>query len=230
MLSDDGHGSAPGSGTVPSTLEEQPAASAAEEQAAPSAAEREEPLGDANERAVPEVQIELPQAEASDAEAGAPEASTAEASELDHLMMADMEKVAALPTGEVVQGKILKIAEAEVFVDVGLKTEAAVPLAEFQAEDGTVSVQPGDTVDVWIEKLNEKEGTVTVSRRKAARLKFWEHVERAYQEQSNLTGKVVERVKGGLAVDIGIKAFMPTSQTGLRPMAQSAATRNGWRH
>ena len=80
MLSDDGHGSAPGSGTVPSTLEEQPAASAAEEQAAPSAAEREEPLGDANERAVPEVQIELPQAEASDAEAGAPEASTAEAS------------------------------------------------------------------------------------------------------------------------------------------------------
>lgn len=208
MSSDESHGSAPGPGTVPDTMEEQPTESVMEEQVAPDATGREEAPDGATGPAVPEVQIELPSAES----------SAAEASELDDLMMADAEKVSALPTGEVVPGKILTVGEAEVFVDVGLKTEAAVPLAEFQAEDGTVTVQPGDTVDVWIEKLNEKEGTVTVSRRKAARLKFWEQIERAHQEQSNLTGKVVERVKGGLAVDIGMKAFMPSSHADLRPL------------
>jgi small subunit ribosomal protein S1 len=222
MLSDDSRGAAPGSGTVPSTMEEQPvsstleeqvATSAVEEQAATGGLEHEEAAHEAIDSAVPEVQIEFPPAEAS-----APESGAAETSELDHLMMADMQKVASLPTGEIVPGKILKIADAEVFVDVGLKTEAAVPISEFQTEDGTVSVQPGDTVDVWIERLNEKEGTVTVSRRKAARLRFWEQIERAYQEQTNLTGRVVERVKGGLAVDIGMKAFMPSSHADLRPL------------
>jgi small subunit ribosomal protein S1 len=158
--------------------------------------------------AVPEVQIELP-----DAISAAPETA-----DLDTLMMADMEKVSALPKGQIVQGTVLKITATEVFVDVGLKTEAAVPLAEFQAEDGQVSIQPGSTVGVWVENYNEKEGTVTLSRRKAARHELWDRIERAFQDQTPLTGRVLERVKGGLAVDIGIKAFMPVSQADLRPL------------
>jgi small subunit ribosomal protein S1 len=158
--------------------------------------------------AVPEVQIELPGV-------ASPAAETAE---LDNLMMADLEKVSALPSGEIVQGKVLKITDTEVFVDVGLKTEAAVPLAEFQSEDGQVSVQPGDSVGMWVEGYDEKEGSFTLSRRKAARHELWERIERAYQAQTPLTGRVLERVKGGLAVDIGIKAFMPLSQADLRPL------------
>ncbi len=138
--------------------------------------------------------------------------------DLENLMMADLEKVAALPKGQVVECKVLKITDAEVLVDVGLKTDAAMPIAEFQAEDGTLTVQAGETVALWVENYNEREGTVTLSRRKAARIKLWEKIERAFREQSVLTGRVVERVKGGLAVDIGVKAFMPSSHADIRPL------------
>jgi small subunit ribosomal protein S1 len=162
----------------------------------------------AGHNAVPEVQIELPEVIS----------PTQETADLDTLMMADMEKVSALPKGEIIQGTVLKITDTEVFVDVGLKTEAAVPLAEFQTEDGRVTVQPGETVAVWVENYNEKEGAVTLSRRKAARQELWDRIERAFQEQTSLAGRVVERVKGGLAVDIGLKAFLPVSQADLRPL------------
>lgn len=173
-----------------------------EVQAPPVAAE------EAEQTAVPEVQIELP-------EVASPAAETAE---FDSLMMADMEKVAALPTGQIIQGTVLKITDTEVFVDVGLKSEAAVPLAEFQSEDGQVTVQPGETVGVWVEGFDEKEGAVTLSRRKAARHELWERIENAFRAQTPIPGRVLERVKGGLAVDIGIKTFMPLSQADLRPL------------
>ncbi len=158
--------------------------------------------------AAPEVQIELP-------DEAAPVADT---TEFDTLMMADLEK-SALPTGKIVDGKVMSVTGTEVFVDIGMKTEAAVPIAEFQSAEGNLVVSPGDTVPVLIEGHNEKEGAVRLSYRKAATHRLWEKIERSFQDQTPLTGKVVERVKGGLAVDIGIKAFLPTSQTGLRPMS-----------
>ena len=155
-----------------------------EVQAPPVAAE------EAEQTAVPEVQIELP-------EVASPAAETAE---FDSLMMADMEKVAALPTGQIIQGTVLKITDTEVFVDVGLKSEAAVQLAEFQSEAGQVTVQPGETVGVWVEGFDEKEGAVTLSRRKAARHELWERIENAFRAQTPIPGRVLERVKGGLTI------------------------------
>jgi small subunit ribosomal protein S1 len=155
---------------------------------------------------VPEVQIELP-----DSNANLPESS-----ELEHLM-ADMEKVAP-PQGEIVQGKVLKVTDTEILVDIGLKMEAAIPRLEFAGEDGEVHVAPGDLVDVWVEHVDETEGTVTVSRVKAARLRAWEEIDNAFREKKTLTGRVLQRVKGGLAVDIGVKAFLPASHTDLRPL------------
>jgi small subunit ribosomal protein S1 len=157
---------------------------------------------------VPEIQIELLDENP----------AAADTSELDNLMMADLEK-SALPRGQIVEGKVLSVTATEVFVDIGMKTEAVVPIAEFQSADGNLMVSPGDTVPVLIESHNEKEGAVKLSYRKAATQKLWEKIESSFRDQTALQGKVVERVKGGLAVDIGIKAFMPTSQTGLRPMA-----------
>jgi small subunit ribosomal protein S1 len=208
------HEAVPESEFVQSPRENQASPGAAEQAAVPETESAQSPQenqtspGAADQTAVPEVQIELPGV-------ASPAAETVE---LDTLMMADMEKVAALPTGQIVQGTVLKITDTEVFVDVGLKTEASVPLAEFQSEDGQVSVEPGSTVGVWVEGYDEKEGAVTLSRRKAARQELWERIEHAFQAQTPITGRVLERVKGGLAVDIGIKAFMPLSQADLRPL------------
>jgi small subunit ribosomal protein S1 len=187
------------------TVEHQAATSTG---AAPIAPEDPTATNNQGPGSVPEVQIELLEVNP----------SPAEAVDLDTLMKADMEKVAALPTGQVIQGTVLKITGAEVFVDVGLKTEAVVPLAEFQSEDGQVNVQPGETLGVFVESYNEKEGAVKLSRRKAARHELWERIESAFRNQTPLVGHVVERVKGGLAVDIGIKTFMPLSLGDLRPL------------
>ena len=143
---------------------------------------------------------------------------TPESTEMSNLL-AGMETLAASPLvpGEVVQGKILKVADGEVVVDLGLKTEATAPFAEFLNNEGQLSVVPGDTVDIWIEKYDVETGRVEISHQKAARRKVWENIERAFQEQTNITGKVLDRIKGGLTVDVGVPAFLPASHADIRP-------------
>ncbi|MGD0220733.1 MAG: 30S ribosomal protein S1 [Terriglobia bacterium] len=133
-------------------------------------------------------------------------------------LLAGMETLSASPLvpGEVVQGKILKVADGEVVVDLGLKTEATAPFAEFLNNEGLISVAPGDTVDIWIEKYDVETGRVEISHQKAARRKVWEDIEKAFQEQTNVTGKVLDRIKGGLTVDVGVPAFLPASHADVR--------------
>ncbi|HEY7411667.1 MAG TPA: 30S ribosomal protein S1 [Vicinamibacteria bacterium] len=120
--------------------------------------------------------------------------------------------------GEVVRGVVLQVSESEVIVDVGYKSEGIIPIEEFRDENGKVTIKPGDTVDVLLEKTEDKEGYVVLSKEKAEKMKVWDEVERAYQERRVVTGRVIERVKGGLAVDIGVRAFLPGSQVDLRPV------------
>jgi small subunit ribosomal protein S1 len=120
--------------------------------------------------------------------------------------------------GEVVRGVVLQVSESEVIVDVGYKSEGIIPLEEFRDETGKVSVKAGDVVDVLLEKTEDREGYVVLSKEKAEKMKVWDDVERAYQEHRVVTGRVIERVKGGLAVDIGVRAFLPGSQVDLRPV------------
>jgi small subunit ribosomal protein S1 len=120
--------------------------------------------------------------------------------------------------GEVVRGIVLQVSDSEVIVDVGYKSEGIIPVDEFKDETGKISVKPGDTVDVLLEKTEDKEGYVVLSKEKAEKMKVWDEVERAYQERRVVTGRVIERVKGGLAVDIGVRAFLPGSQVDLRPV------------
>src|SRR3990172_5153320 len=119
--------------------------------------------------------------------------------------------------GEVVKGVVLKVSDTEVVVDVGYKSEGVIPAEEFKDETGKVSVKPGDLVDVLLEKTEDKEGYVVLSKEKAEKMKVWDDVERAYLERRVVTGRVIERVKGGLAVDIGVRAFLPRRQGGRRP-------------
>jgi len=132
-----------------------------------------------------------------------------------------MEGMEALSTptiaaGEIVQGHVLKITDTEVVVDVGLKCEAQVPRNEFLTLDGHLRISPGETVDLWVDNYDEASGTVSVSYQRALRRKTWDGVERAFQDQTNITCRVVDRIKGGLMVDIGVPAFLPASHADVR--------------
>jgi small subunit ribosomal protein S1 len=120
--------------------------------------------------------------------------------------------------GEVVSGQVLQVSDSEVIVDVGYKSEGIIQLEEFRTEAGEMVVKVGDSVDVLIEKTEDKQGYIVLSKEKAEKMKVWDDVERSYQERRVITGRVIERVKGGLAVDIGVRAFLPGSQVDLRPV------------
>src|SRR5262245_41660719 len=127
--------------------------------------------------------------------------------------------------GEVVRGVVLQVSASEVIVDVGYKSEGIIPIDEFRDENGQIGVKPGDVVDVLLEKTEDKEGYIVLSKEKAEKMKVWDDVERAYQERRVVTGRVTERVKGGLAVDIGVRAFLPGSQVDVRPVRNLDALR-----
>ena len=120
--------------------------------------------------------------------------------------------------GEVVKGTVVKVTPTEVIVDVGFKSEGIIPIEEFIDESGQVTAQPGDTVDVLLERTEDRDGYVVLSREKAEKMKIWDEVEKAYQERKVVIGRVIERIKGGLAVDIGVRAFLPGSQIDVRPV------------
>src|SRR5688572_5471212 len=120
--------------------------------------------------------------------------------------------------GEVVKGTVLKVTDSEIVVDVGYKSEGIIPIDEFLDETGQVTVQPGDVVDVLLERTEDREGHIVLSREKAEKMKIWDEVERAFVEKKVVIGRVIERIKGGLAVDIGVRAFLPGSQIDVRPV------------
>ncbi len=121
--------------------------------------------------------------------------------------------------GEILQGHVLKVTDQEVIVDVGYKSEGLVPIQQFMEPDGSVQVQPGDVVDVVVDRHGaEVEGYILLSHEKARRIRAWQNLETAYREGLLVSGRVLGRTKGGLAVDVGVRAFMPASQADLRPL------------
>jgi small subunit ribosomal protein S1 len=118
---------------------------------------------------------------------------------------------------KVVSGTVLKQTEKHLVVDVGLKSEGLVPLEQVLDHTGAVKFQPGDVIDVVIER-EEPEGGYLVSYERAQRLRVWDTIEKAANDKTPVMGTVVSRVKGGLTVDIGLKAFLPGSQLEIRPV------------
>jgi len=134
-------------------------------------------------------------------------------------LLEDYSHFAPPAADEVLQGTVLSVTAKEVIVDFGYKSEGLVPIEQFQGPGGEVTVQPGDAVDVMIDHGGEQpEGYVLLSHTRASRLRIWDNLEKAFQEQLVISGRVLGRVKGGLAVDVGIKAFMPGSQADPRPV------------
>src|SRR5437868_2761866 len=135
----------------------------------------------------------------------------------EHLLE-DYSHFAPPAADEVLQGSVLGITAKDVIIDFGYKSEGIVPLEQFLSPSGEVTVKRGDVVDVMIDHGEHVEGYVLLSHTKAARLRIWDNLEKAQNEQLVLSGRVLGRVKGGLAVDVGIKAFMPGSQADPRPI------------
>ncbi|MBP8980277.1 MAG: 30S ribosomal protein S1 [Syntrophobacterales bacterium] len=122
-----------------------------------------------------------------------------------------------LQLGEVVEGKVVQINPDMVMVDVGWKTEGYIPAKELRDEEGNISIAVGDRVEVLVDR-RDGDGNLVLSKDKAARLKIWDDVKYACENNTTMTGTIVERVKGGLSVDIGIPAFLPGSQVDIRPI------------
>lgn len=133
---------------------------------------------------------------------------------------------AAFQEGEVVRGTVVGITERGVVIDFGYKSEGIVPQEEFM-EDGALTVKRGDEVDVLVKSMETMEGFPVLSRADAVRMKSWDELEKAFNDGTPVKGRITERIKGGLRVDInGIAAFLPGSQIDVRPIRNLDALRN----
>ena len=144
-------------------------------------------------------------------------AQTSEGKE-EALMEMYEESIRRVREGEIVQGKIIQIDKEFVLVDIGYKSEGQVHIEEFIGPDGTIEAAVGDTIDIMVERWEDEDGAVLLSKEKASRIKIWDDVKNAYDEDGEIKGVITSRIKGGLSVDIGIPAFLPGSQVDLRPI------------
>jgi len=140
-----------------------------------------------------------------------------DADEYQHFLE-DYSHLAPPSRHEVLEGRVLKVSSTGVFIDVGYKSDGFAAIAEFTDATGAITVKPGDTVDVMVESGQTSEGYVLLSHEKASRLKVWDNLESALEQQLTISGLVLSRVKGGLSVDVGVRAFMPGSQIDVRPV------------
>ena len=128
------------------------------------------------------------------------------------------ESLHEIAEGEVVHGRVIHVGPEFVTVDIGFKSEGQLSLNEFRQKDGTLSVNIGEEIDVFVERKESEIGMVTLSKEKADKFKFWEEISRAWNEDQVIEGKIISRIKGGLTVDIGVLAFLPGSQVDIRPI------------
>lgn len=136
----------------------------------------------------------------------------------DRLLQEYDDKYKNLAEGDIINGRVIKVTSGEVIVDVGHKSEGIIPIHEFVGSDGKIRVKAGDEIAVLLEDHDTSDGYLKLSREKAERIRVWDQIERAFKENQVLPGRVVEKVKGGLSVDIGVRAFLPGSQVDIKPI------------
>src|SRR6266508_2916614 len=140
------------------------------------------------------------------------------AQEYEHLLAQYENSFKNLQEGQIIRGRVLTVTPSEVIVDIGYKSEGIIPVSEFTDFAGNVLVKPGDAVDVLLERTEDQNGYVVLSKDKAEKMKVWDEVEKSYRSGSTVRGRVIDRIKGGLAVDIGVKAFLPGSLVDVKPV------------
>ena len=145
-------------------------------------------------------------------------ANSQDSMELFESLLAEFEQnQTAIREGEIVKGRVIGISGDYVIVDIGFKSEGQISKDEFLGEFGTGTVDIGDEVEVLVEATENEYGLCILSKEKADRLMVWEEISKAAERDDIVEGTIVSRVKGGLSVDIGVRAFLPGSQVELRP-------------
>lgn len=129
--------------------------------------------------------------------------------------------------GTIVKGKIVRITDDNVLVDVNFKSEGQIPAAEFRDANGNLNINVDDEIDVYVVKKNEQDGTITLSFEKAKRMQVFEQLKNVEMNGTIIKGHIVRRIKGGYTVDIGgVEAFLPGSHVDLRPVPDMDALVN----
>jgi len=142
------------------------------------------------------------------------EESDYKSGEVEDILSNYQESLEGLEEGQVVQGKILKITDKEVIVDVKFKSEGIIPRSEFKNVD---EFKPGDEIEVFLEQVEDSEGHVILSKSRADFLRVWDKIYTSYENEELVEGTVLRRIKGGVVVDLfGVDAFLPGSQIDLR--------------
>lgn len=140
-----------------------------------------------------------------------------EKGDFENLFEASM-KEQDFKVGDVVTGKVVEVQSDYVLVDINYKSEGLIAINEFRIVDGVREVSAGDTVEVLIDRIENENGMIVLSKDKADMLRAWTDISKAAENEEVIEGTVVAKVKGGLSVDIGVKAFLPGSQIDLRPV------------
>jgi small subunit ribosomal protein S1 len=141
------------------------------------------------------------------------------ASALENFEKAETEEAASANDDKVIKGTVLKLTASSVVVDIGAKSEGMLPLSEVLDHDGNPRFKPGDEIEVMREKGRSEDGYIRLSHQRAQKLRAWDDIEKAYNDKTSIPAVVIERIKGGLTVEIsGARAFLPGSQMDLRPV------------
>ncbi len=122
-----------------------------------------------------------------------------------------------LEEGTITEGRVVALTKDKVIVDIGYKSEGMIPTDQFSSEE-LQNLKISDRVQVYIEECEDADGNLVLSKEKADKMKIWEELETLYKEEKSIEGKIVSRIKGGMMVDIGVKAFLPGSQIDLHPV------------
>ena len=122
-----------------------------------------------------------------------------------------------LEEGTITEGRVVAVTKDKVVVDIGYKSEGMIPNDQFSTEE-LQSIKVGDRLQVYIEECEDADGNLVLSKEKADKMKIWEELEKLFNDGKSIDGKIVARIKGGMMVDIGVKAFLPGSQIDLHPV------------
>lgn len=123
-----------------------------------------------------------------------------------------------LKEGEILKGRIVRITRDFVVVDIGFKSEGQIPIEEFKNARGEIAAQPGDAISVFLDSIEDEAGMMILSKERADAMQTWDRLVEVSEKDGEIEGTVISKVKGGLSVDIGVKAFLPGSQVDLRPV------------
>ena len=161
--------------------------------------------------------LDLEEADALDASEVAEKGKSLEGENFEDLFQASVGET-DLKEGSVVEGSVVSVSDDFVTVDVGYKSEGLVSSSEFRDHEGKMDLKVGQQVSVYLERMEDEDGHIVLSKNKAEAMKAWDSIAASCENNESVSGVVIGKVRGGLAVDIGVKAFLPGSQLDIRPV------------